>query len=293
MNKKTLFTIIAGIIMVMATLMGAKAENLNISMKTNQVYTAYYEVSNKEAQNLKNCIPYMTADLANVTWKGINTQKFDLYQDDTKQLILTFQHPDAGYYVGQLQIHCEYWINNVFTKAGPILNPLYAPTYTLIVSIAGQGQAYAFNSHTYTFIGKEGQIKTANFIIANTGTMPLSTTIKIPPGYENIIDINPLTSTIIPGTTQNYKITVHIPDDFKTMDSNLTINIGDYQDTFIIHGEKETLGTAGAAVQSIGFESTTPIAGYQIPTIPVVLVLIIAGIFLIREERKGTKKYGH
>ena len=288
MNNKHLLTVLVGLIMVLATFIGAKAEN--ITMKTNQVYTAYYDVSNTEAQNLKNCVPYMTGDLTNVTWKGINTQKFDLYQDDTKQLILTFQHPEPGYYVGQLQIHCEYWINDEFTKSGPILNPLYAPTYTIIVSIAGIGQAYAFNSHTYNFIGKTGQTKTANFIIANTGTTPLSTTIIIPPGYENIIDINPLTSTISPATTQNYKIIVHIPDDFKGFNTNLTINIGDYQDNFIIQGERETLATSGAAVQSIGFQSTTPIAGYQIPTIPVVLILIIAGIMLIREE---TKKHRH
>ena len=276
--------------MLIATIMGARAENINISMKTNQVYTAYYEVTNAEAQTLKSCTPYMTGDLANVTWKSINTQKFDLYQDESKQLILTFQHPDPGYYVGQLQIHCEYWINNEFTKATNILNPLYAPTYTLIVSIAGQGQAYAFNSHTYQFIGKSGQTKTANFIIANTGTTPLIITILIPAGYENIIDINPLTSTILPSTTQTYKITVNIPNNFTTIEANLTINIGDYQDQFTIHGEKETLGTTGAAVQSIGFQSTTPIAGYQIPTIPIIIVLVIAGIFLVSEE---AKKNGH
>jgi hypothetical protein len=287
--KKKLITAIIGIIMVLATLLAAKAMDFKIDMKTNDIYTAQFNIANNVDVNgtLKNCIPYINDNFEDQEWVEIKPERFDLAYGTKKDVIITFTYPPTGYYTGKLGVRCERYYHNDFVGIYDIISQQDTPKYYVIVSLAGAGQSYSINNREYLFISKPGLTEKATFTIANTGTVDLPVRFDIPISYNGIISIDPVISTLNPREVQTYTIHINVPKQFNNFTTNISIYIGDYKDTFTITGEIESLATTGAAIQSIAIGSAQ-VAGLKIP-LPIIAIAIIIGIALLIKSQKPKK----
>lgn len=280
----------AATIMILATILGAKATDFQIEMKTNDIYTAQFNIANNVDVNgtLKNCIPYISNDFDNEKWADIKPSRFDLPYGTKQDIIITFTYPPVGYYTGKLGVRCERYHQNDFVGIYDIISQQDTPTYYVIVSLAGAGQSYSISSRQYIFISKPGLTEKASFTIANTGTVNLPVRFDIPINYNGIIIIDPIISTLEPRDVQTYTIQINVPKQFDNFTTNISIYIGDYKDTFTITGEIESLTTTTAAVQSIAM-GNAELAGLKIP-LPIIAIAIIIGIVLLIRSQNPKKR---
>ena len=290
MNWKKIAMFIVGALMLLMTIIAAHAAETTINMKTNDIYTAQFNIANNNDANgtLKNCLPYLTGDLNNADWADTKPNTFDLPYGSNQDLVLTLTYPPVGYYTGRMGVRCERYHQEKFVGIYDVVSTSDAPQYTILVALAGAGQSYYFTSHTYNFISKPGLTEKAQFTIANTGTIDLPTKFNIPPEYQGIITIDPQVITIPIKQTQIFTVNVKVPNPFNSFNATIPVIIGDYGDKFTITGEIETIATTGVAVQSIG--GSTTIAGVKIPTWIIVVGIIIGIILLVRWQKPKKRK---
>jgi hypothetical protein len=253
-------------------------------MKTNEVYSAQLEVFNSDGGSLKDCVPYFSGDLKDKPFVVLLPKTFDLEPGRAQQVLVSFQEPLTGYYQDSLNVRCLRYVDGAFVGSGDILSESQA--YNVLVKVAGEGQAYIINpTNRYFFYSNPPSKETANFQIANTGTVDLDVVFELSPEYPNV-KFDPIRSTLKTGEVRTYTVIVETSQDFKAMKAEFPVLIGDYADSFHIEGEKESFTTgSGAAITSIAFGSTE-VNGVNIPSWLIILMLAGSSFLIYKEGRK-------
>jgi hypothetical protein len=287
MKMKTKIIAILSVLLLLLVATSTFAKEIN--MKTNEVYKAEFTATNGATSILINCEPYFDGELGYQSWVTISPSTFSLSFNDEKKIIISFNNPDAGYYTGKFNIKCERALNGQDLGTEDIINPSSAPTYEVIVSDAGVDQAYVISpAQQYNFLSKPGLTEKATFTIANIGAENLPIEITVPSPYDQYIIVSPNKFNLLPSDSQIFTIQVKTPQDFEYLQTNLQINIGDFNEEFLIIGELESVVSTGVALQSIG-GSDLKIGGLEIP-IPIIVGLLIGAAVLLVRSNNGDKK---
>jgi YbbR domain-containing protein len=259
-----------------------------VTMKTNDIYTAHFEVENENnGGELRDCIPYFSKDLKDQPFVILEPKQFNLNWGEKQTIMVSFQNPETGFYQDEINVRCVKYLEGEFVGAEDILsNP---QNFELIVKISGEGQAYSINpTNKYFFYSKPPSEETATFQIANIGTTELDVNFQIPSDALNV-KITPIRITIPEGKSQVFTVKVTTDQNFKDMKAEIPINIGDFKDVFIVEGEKETItSVGGAAVTSIAF-GDVEVNGFKIPRWVIIILLVGAGYVIYKEQNKREK----
>ena len=276
------------IMIIMIIMMAGIVSAKDITMKTNEIYTAQFEVRNiDDGDTLRDCIPYLSGDLEDQPFMVLQPSKFDLQPGESQVLQISIQEPPVGYYQDELNVRCTRYLGNEFIGAGDIISS--PPTYKVLVKLAGEGQAYSIiPTNGFFFFSKPPSTEKATFKIANTGSTDLDMTFEIPAGVTNV-RFDPIRATIPEGTVQLVTVTINTDAEFKSMKEEIPLKIGDFGDVFTIEGEKESLASGGgAAITSIAF-GNVEVQGTKIPGWLIIIVLAVAFYFVYQEQKKGGK----
>lgn len=251
-----------------------------ISMKTSDVYTAQYRTTNVDSDVLKNCVPTFQSDLKDQPWVDIKPAIFDMAPGETKDIVIILNNPPVGYYSDIFQIRCERYLEGEFQNIVEIISPTDQPQFHILVKESGEGMSYQIiPMKSFEFLANGGETKIADFRIANTGTTDLDVVFVVPPEYQSTINFNPSKTTIDVNEVKTFKINVEVPDQFTPFIANISIGIGDFQDIFIVSGQKESEVAGAAAVTSVVFGDVD--AGpIKIPAW-IVISVIVAGVIYI------------
>jgi hypothetical protein len=264
-----------------------------INMKTIDFFIVQFEVENVNDIDLRTCVPYIsTSDSVLKSHTTFSPGIFDLPPDKIKIVNTRFDDLPVGFYEGELNVKCERWFDGEIVDVSDIINPRAEPQYELLVSPAGEGQDYVFIPvQSYNFISRSGGVESARFTIANTGQSSLEVDIVPSVEYQSIISVVPRQASIRSGERQSFQITVLVPNDFNGFETNLTINIGDYIETFPIIGEKEGFTVIGGAVAQNFIQGTVSAGTLKIPTWIVVVIILVGGGFLLYDKKiKKTRR---
>jgi hypothetical protein len=284
--KRSIIAILSILLVILvATPIFAK----DISMKTNEVYKAEFTATNGEGAILTNCKPHFDGELNYQLWVTISPSLFNLGFNDEEKISITFNRPDAGYYTGNFNIACQKNFNGEDLGIVDLLNPNTAPNYQLTVSNAGVDQDYVITpSQEFYFLSKPGLTEKANFRISNTGALDLPIKFTIPQEYQDVIEITPPRFNLQAANSQLFTIYVQTPQDFEVLETNIEINIGDFKDNFLIHGDLESVASPGVALQSIA-SSGVEVGGLDIPLPIIIVILVGALVFMIRSNNNDSK----
>jgi hypothetical protein len=256
--------------LILLIIMCSMVTAIDVSMKTNDVYTADFEFENiDDGDELRDCIPYFTQDLVKKSFVTIEPQQFNLNSGESQIVQIKIINPETGYYRDELNVRCARYVNGEFIGAGDIFES--GKEINVIVALAGEGQSYYISpTNEYFFLAKPGQDESAEFQIANLGSVDLDVSFQIRPG----ITITPVRRTIDIGEVESFRIDVQIPEDFTSLDTEIPVLIGDFGDTIKISGEVESLSTgAGGAVANIALGNVQ----VQDVAIPAWVILVVTG----------------
>lgn len=286
-------------IMMLAMLSVASAYTESFDMKTSDFFIVQFGVGNVNNLELRNCLPYVsTGDKPLKEAFTFSPEIFDLAPGEQQVISGRIDDLPTGYYEGRVNVKCERYLSGSLADVQDIISDSEAPSYEILVTPAGEGQNYVFIPvQSYVFISKPGQTEKATFSIANTGLKNLEVDITTTAEYQDTITITPRKTSISPGERESFQIRVDVPADFEGLETNLTVNIGDYQEGFPITGEKEGFNIAGNAVSQNLLNGSISAGNIKIPNWTVILTIIIASYFLFKEEinkaiKKKTKKRG-
>jgi len=263
----------------------AMVNAIDLTMKTNEVYTVHYQFNNvDDGDTLKDCVPYFSKDLEGKDFVLFQPKIFELASGETQDIVISIQEPPTGYYQDSFNVRCTRYVGNEFVGAGDVIkDPVQ---YDIVVVLAGVGQAYAITpSNQFYFLSIPPALEKADFQIVNTGSAELDVIFELPPEFPNI-KIEPLRATIPSGKVQLFKVSVPTEVGFESLHAEIPVRIGDYGDKFIIDGKRESIATgSGAAVTSIAF-GNVDINGTMIPSWVIFAVLAVAFYYVYKESVK-------
>lgn len=272
------------LLLVAAPAIAASVENIN--MKTNEYFVIQFEVGNSNDIDLRTCVPTIqTSDLPLKDAFTFTPEVFNLPPGDDQTISGRLQNLSTGYYEGEVNVKCERYFDGELVDVADIIDPIVQPGYEIYVTPAGEGQDYVFIPlQQYMFIARPDTTKSAVFTVANTGSSRLPVNVQIPADSFGVIDVDPIQTTIPAGEQERFVINVDVPEDFDGLQTNLTIQLGDYTEQFPIVGERERFNLGGEAVAQNLFEGTVSAGNTEVPVWVVVLVIIGGTAYLYREK---------
>jgi hypothetical protein len=264
-----------------------------ITTKTNEKITFIYRLRNVESDTLKVCYPYFNADMKDKDWATFSPPTFDVNPNANLELSIVLDRPPVGYYQDSLQVSCERYLEGKYQGRFNILDPKSAPVYNVIVSLAGEGQDYFIKptDNTYSFVAQEGQTKSVEIQIANTGTVPLLVDMTKSTVHAGSLTLEPNKFTLPVKEVQTIKLTYTSPAEFDQINESFTFLVGDYQETFYLKGDKN-FGVQTIFAPTFSLFGEANVSGIKIPNLVIYVVLIglIAYYFLIIEGKKPYMK---
>lgn len=283
------------LLVMLAVLMAAPAmaQVQTIEMKTNDFFIVQFVVDNPGSADVRNCVPIMsTSDFGLKDGTTFSPEVFDLGPGLSQVVSMRIDDLEEGYYSGELSVKCELYREDELADIIELISSDLQPQYEILVAPAGEGQDYVFIPvQSYNFIGTPGGDESASFSIANTGSTRLEVDIVPQAEYQDVIDVTPRRATINPGDRQSFLIEVAVPQDFEGFETNLTVQVGDYTESFPIIGQEEGLNLAATAVAQNLLQGTVSAGDVEIPTWAVVLVILLGSGYLFREDlEKLTKR---
>lgn len=256
-----------------------------VNMKTNDYYLIQFNVVNPDELDLVNCVPYL--DTSYFEMRDFVSFNPDIFNMGFGERMITtrIEGLEPGRYEASLNVKCEVHFLGEFLEVRDLVDRNAAPKYEFLVSPAGEGQNYVFYPvQSYHFIARPGDVKSANFNIVNTGNADLEVVITPDAVYQDVVKVNPSRFVIRPDDRRSVNILVETGSDFVELNTNLSIQIGDYVEYFPITGERERLLLPGGAVTQNLFQGSTSAGNVDIPNWIVLLVIFVAGGILLRDE---------